>query len=176
MPSTIYLAGFDVFYPHAVERAETMKALCASYGFIGRFPADVSIDPTGLSPKQVAAAIFRRDAALVAECDIIAANLHPFRGAEPDSGTCFELGLAYGLGKKMYGYAPGGTMADRISEHHAPVTVGDNGTVVDAQGMTVENFGSAVNLMISVPSTIVAGGFEDCLRQIRRDENGAAAT
>jgi nucleoside 2-deoxyribosyltransferase len=169
----IYLAGFDVFYPDAVERAEGMKALCARYGFEGRFPADVSIDPTGLTPAELAAAIFRRDAELVRECDIVAANLYPFRGAEPDSGTCFELGLAYGLGKTLYGYAPGGTMAERISEHHAPVTTTEDGRTVDSTGMTVENFGSPINLMISVPSTIVVGGLEDCLKRIRADHDGA---
>lgn len=52
---SIYLAGFDVFYPDAVERAERMKALCDEAGFIGRFPADISIDPTGLTPEQLAA-------------------------------------------------------------------------------------------------------------------------
>lgn len=167
---SIYLAGFDVFYPDAVERAERMKALCDEAGFIGRFPADISIDPTGLTPAQLAAAIFERDSQLVRECDIVAANLHPFRGAEPDSGTCFELGLAYGLGKKLYGYAPGGTMAERISEFHAPTTTLQDGRVVDSDGFTVEKFGSPVNLMISVPATIVAGDFADCLRQIQADE------
>jgi nucleoside 2-deoxyribosyltransferase len=165
----IYLAGFDVFYPDAVDRAAAMKRLCAQYGFIGRFPADVSIDPTGLSPAQLATAIFHRDADLVRECDIVAANLHPFRGAEPDSGTSFELGLAYGLGKALYGYAPGGTMAERISAHHGPVVTGADGRTVDTDGMTVENFGSPINLMLSVPATIVVGGLEECLRQIAVD-------
>jgi nucleoside 2-deoxyribosyltransferase len=170
VPQTIYLAGFDVFYPDAVARAEKMKELCAAYGFEGRFPADVSIDPTGLTPAELAAAIFRRDAQLVQECDIIAANLYPFRGAEPDSGTCFEMGLAYGLGKTLYGYAPAGTMAERIAEHHAPVVQTPDGRMVDSNGMTVENFGSPVNLMISVPATIVFGTLEDCLRRIRLDD------
>jgi nucleoside 2-deoxyribosyltransferase len=157
----IYLAGFDVFYPDAVARAEKMKELCAQYGFEGRFPADVSIDPTGLSPKELAAAIFQRDADLVRECDMVAA------------GTCFELGLAYGLGKPLYGYTPGGTMAERISQHHAPVVTTDDGRTVDSNGMTVENFGSPINLMISVPSTIVHGGLEDCLERMRADQDAA---
>jgi nucleoside 2-deoxyribosyltransferase len=165
----IYLAGFDVFYPDAVERAERMKALCDEAGFIGRFPADISIDLTGLTPSELAAAIFQRDAGLVAECDIVAANLHPFRGAEPDSGTCFEVGLAYGLGKELYGYAPGGTMAERITQFHAPVRTLDDGRIVDGDGFTVEKFGSPINLMISVPSTIVEGDFEACLRRIQAD-------
>jgi len=173
MPSSVYLAGFDVFYPDAVLRAEAMKQLCASYGFTGRFPADVSIDPTGLSPEELAAAIFHRDAELVRECDIVAANLYPFRGAEPDSGTCFELGLAYGLGKKLYGYTPGGTMAERIAAHHGAVSTAADGRMSDPAGMTVENFGSPINLMISVSATIVTGSLEDCLRRIRADEDAA---
>jgi nucleoside 2-deoxyribosyltransferase len=173
MQPTIYLAGFDVFYADARDRAERMKALCADYGFVGRFPADVSIDPTGLTPAEVASAIFRRDSDLVRECDIVAANLYPFRGAEPDSGTSFELGLAYALGKRLYGYAPGGTMAERVTEHYGPVTTLD-GRASDPNNMTVENFGSSINLMLSVPAIIVDGTLEDCLRRIRADDAAAA--
>ena len=32
------------------------------------------------------------------------ANLEPFRGSEPDSGTAFEVGYALALGKPVYAY------------------------------------------------------------------------
>jgi nucleoside 2-deoxyribosyltransferase len=35
----------------------------------------------------------------------VLANLNPFRGAEPDSGTCVEIGYALALGKRVVGYA-----------------------------------------------------------------------
>jgi len=170
MPTRIYLAGFDVFYQDAADRAERMKALCAELGFVGVFPADISIDTTGLTPAGIAQAIFERDSQHVRDCDIVAANLYPFRGAEPDSGTVFELGLGYALGKQIYGYAPGGTMAERVAEFHGPVTTLADGRTVDKNGFLIENFGAPINLMISVPATIVYGTFEDCLRQIASDQ------
>ena len=35
--------------------------------------------------------------------DYVVANVNCFRGGEPDSGTCFEIGYAHALGKKIYG-------------------------------------------------------------------------
>ncbi|WP_213813618.1 nucleoside 2-deoxyribosyltransferase [Glaciihabitans sp. dw_435] len=168
MSPRIYLAGPDVFYPDALERAAWMKGVCAEFGLTGVFPADVVIDPTGLSPEELAAAIFQRDVDLVQSCDIVAANLFPFRGAEPDSGTCFELGLGFALGKKLYGYTHAGTMADRVAEHYGPVD-SSGARPVDSDGLHVENFGPPINLMISVPATMVYGSFEDCIRRIARD-------
>jgi nucleoside 2-deoxyribosyltransferase len=60
-------------------------------------------------------------------------------------------------------------MAERITQFHAPVRTLDDGRIVDGDGFTVEKFGSPINLMISVPSTIVEGDFEACLRRIQAD-------
>lgn len=172
MTPKIYLAGFEVFYPDAKERAIAMKAQCAALGLEGVFPADVDIDTTGLTVGEIKAAIFRRDVDLIDECDIVAANLNPFRGAEPDSGTCFEMGYGYARGKALYGYTGGpSSMAERVQLHVGGTTLNSNGEPVDESGLSIENFGSPINLMLSYPAVMTLGSFEECLGRIAADFN-----
>ena len=83
----IYLAGFDVFSPDAIEIGQIMKNMCAEFGFEGVYPLDKECH----TPDE----IFMSNTALIRSCDIIAANMNRFRGFEPDSGTAFELGFGY---------------------------------------------------------------------------------
>ena len=78
-------------------------------------------------------------------------------GVEPDSGTCFELGYAHAKGKRIYGYLENDApLRDRLGE-------------VDAEGFAVEDFGFPVNLMLAIPTRLVRGSLEDCLKQIWED-------
>ena len=43
--------------------------------------------------------------AIVEECDIVIANLTPFRGPSADAGTLVELGWFLGRGKPVFGYS-----------------------------------------------------------------------
>ncbi|WP_111765268.1 nucleoside 2-deoxyribosyltransferase [Nakamurella deserti] len=177
MTPTVYLAGFDVFYPDAAARAAVMKQRCTAHGLQGLFPSDIAVDPTGLTPAEFATEIFRRDVLLIDRCDIVAANVNAFRGPEPDSGTCFELGYGYAKGKALYAYTEGPpTMPERVAAHHGPVSTGTDGTRLDPAGMHVEDFGAPVNLMIAVPATLVLGTLDDCLRRIRADLDHRAGT
>lgn len=80
----IYLAGFDVFAPDAQERGARMKMLCAERGWIGLYPLDNEADS--------AEEIYCGNLELIRQADCVAANVNPFRGCEPDSGTAFEIG------------------------------------------------------------------------------------
>lgn len=145
----IYLAGFDVFAPDAIQRGIKMKEICKQYGFKGAYPLDNEFD--------TAEEIFSANIGLIKDCDIIAANINEFRGNEPDSGTAFEIGYAYALGKKIYCYAEDTrTLRDKLG-------------VKDNNGYNVENFNMPFNLMLCVPSVIVKGDFEDCIKQICKD-------
>jgi nucleoside 2-deoxyribosyltransferase len=176
MTPKVYLAGFDVFYPDATTRAAGMKRRCAAHGLEGLFPSDIAVDPTGLTSTELATEIFRRDVLLIDRCDIVAANVNAFRGPEPDSGTCFELGYGYAKGKALYAYTEGPpTMPERVAALHGPVTTSVDGVPLDPAGLHVEDFGAPVNLMIAVPATVVLGTFDDCLRRIRADLDSAAA-
>ena len=139
----IYLAGFDVFAPDAVQRGARMKMMCAERGFIGLYPFDNEAD--------TASDIFAGNCALIDQADIVIANLNPFRGDEPDSGTCFEVGYAFAKGKTVYAYlSDGRTMREKLGE-------------ADRDGFAVENFGKPLNLMLAGAATVVEGGFSQAL-------------
>ena len=40
----IYIAGYDVFDPNAVNIGNTLKNICAAYGFEGLFPLDNELE------------------------------------------------------------------------------------------------------------------------------------
>ena len=136
----VYLAGFDVFRADAIEHGRALKALCARHGLEGLYPFDNEV-PQGLSPEEAAAVICNANIAMIKGCDAVLANLDPFRGAEPDSGTAFEVGMAVALGKPVWAYfAANGSSREQIAHDAAGF---------DAQGFQVEDFGLPRNLMLA---------------------------
>ena len=160
----LYLAGPDVFRPDAAAHGRALVALCAEYGFTGIFPLAGTL-PVGLPPAELAAHIYRANVAHIDGCDAVLANLDFFRGPEPDSGTCFEVGYAVARGKPVIGYLPeGGSFAQRIRQRH-PAAVGEG--LLDAAGWHLEEFGLPLNLMLAVPCRIVAGDARAALALLR---------
>ena len=158
----IYLAGPDVFRPDVAEWAESVRELCRRYGFEPLLP----VDHNEKTPEK----IFQANIDLIRKAQIVAANLDPFRGPEPDSGTAFELGYALALGKKICGYVTRlETVAQRVeaaeNRSERPALYGDK--LTDRNGLMIENFGLSCNLMLSIPANIVEGGLEACLQSIR---------
>ena len=78
------------------------------------------------------------------------ANLGPFRGQEPDSGTVFEVGFAVALAKPAVGYGvPPGTYAERVAQSVACFEDAAGKIREVATGVTVEGLGQPLNLMLS---------------------------
>lgn len=170
-PRKLYLAGPDVFRADAVAHGEALKALCARYGFEGLYPLDNALPKQLAEPREQAAWIYRANIGLIERADAVLANLNFFRGAEPDSGTAFEVGYATALGKPVYGYVDdAGSYAERI-RRHAPELIGEDPTR-DRDGMTLEEFGLPLNLMLAVPATLVVG---DASRPCANSPAGATA-
>lgn len=165
MSLRIYLAGPDVFRPDAVAHGQALKALCAEQGCEGLFPLDNAIPAELTEPREQAAWIYRANVALIEQADGVLANLDFFRGAEPDSGTCFEVGYAVAQGKPVVGYVPEqGSLAERIRARH-PEWMGAG--LLDRDGWTLEEFGLPLNLMLAVSAPIVVGGPEMALAVLR---------
>ncbi len=144
MPSAgkplVYLAGFDVFRADAIEHGRYLKALCDRHGLEGLYPFDNEV-PQGMTPAEAAAVICNANIAMIKRCDAVLANLNPFRGAEPDSGTAFEVGMAVALGKPVWAYfVAEGSLREQISHDAAGF---------DGQGFQVEDFGLPRNLMLA---------------------------
>lgn len=160
----LYLAGPDVFRPDAAEHGRRLVALCAAYGFDAVFPLSDTLP--ALPPNALARHIYERNIAHIAACDAVIANLDFFRGPEPDSGTCFEVGYATALGKRVVGYVPeDGSFAERIRRRH-PHVVGD--AQKDVHGWELEEFGLPLNLMLGVPCHVVIGGVREALEALQR--------
>lgn len=156
----IYLAGPDVFRRDALEWAEGARALCRTYGFTPLTPLD--------HPEDRAQGIYHANLGLLREAQVVAANLNPFRGAEPDSGTSFEMGVAIALGKPAFGYvAIKDSAVDRVTRFQGEPARCLGEHLLDRDGLLIENFGLPLNLMLAVPATIVQGGLEACLQAIR---------
>jgi nucleoside 2-deoxyribosyltransferase len=140
----IYLAGPDVFLPDAVDVGRRKVEICARFGLTGLYPLDNAID---LSTADASLQIFRGNAAMMDDADAIIANLTPFRGPGADAGTVYELGYMAGCGKFCLGYSNDpSAYADRAAKFtdvHA-----SHGRLIDAEGLTVENFGLTDNLMM----------------------------
>jgi nucleoside 2-deoxyribosyltransferase len=140
----IYLAGPDVFLPDAVEIGRRKAAICAAHGLTGLYPLDNIVD---LTAPDASRQIFCGNAAMMDEADAIIANLTPFRGAGADPGTVYELGYMAGRSKFCLAYCNDGTAyADRLGRFMAVTS--EHGRLVDAQGLTVEDFGLVDNLMM----------------------------
>lgn len=174
MIRSIYLAGPDVFRPDARERGRELKAICARHGFEGLFPLDQEV-PAGIAePAAQAQWIYRNNIALIERADAVLANLDFFRGPEPDSGTCFEVGYAVARCKPVYGYIPEhGSLAQRIRLRH-PHAIGADG-LLDVHGWNIEEFGLPLNLMLSVPAPLVVGDAGMALQQLARKHHHAEA-
>lgn len=136
----VYLAGFDVFRPDAIEHGRYLKALCAQHGMQGLYPFDNEVEEY-LEPQALAQLICRMNIDMLRRSSAVLANLNVFRGLEPDSGTAFEVGMAVALDKPVWAYfEPVGSLKELVA-HDA------NGC--DAQGFSVEDFGLPRNLMLA---------------------------
>jgi nucleoside 2-deoxyribosyltransferase len=164
MAFSLYLAGFDVFRPDSLAHGATLKAMCAAYGIDGLYPLDNQV-PAHLHGRDMADWIYRENIKLIERADGVMANLNPFRGTEPDSGTAFEVGYAVALGKPVWAYT---AMADALVEQVAACQAGDGGAPrhIDANGYTVEDFGLNLNLMLACSATVVIGDAGVCLQRI----------
>lgn len=147
--TSIYFAGPDVFRPDAIEHFNAVRVHAKNLGFECLIPLDAEIrgapddDPEAFSGK-----IFESNCKMIRSADFILANMQPFRGHEPDSGTLFEIGMAYALGKEviLYEINANQNMKDRLIANGEPVQRLAH-SFVDRNGMTVENFRLPFNLM-----------------------------
>lgn len=163
----IYLAGPERYDVDCLEVYERMKALCRERGLQAVVPTDAAPGVTPVEsddPYTNAYSIFERQQQHVRDCDILLANLNDFHGWEPDSDTSFECGMAFQLGKALYGYmADARRMIDRIPN------LGPDHEYRDACGCNAENFDYPINLMFSSSMPIWEGNFETALDKTVED-------
>src|ERR1043166_9341310 len=141
----VYLAGPDVFLPDAREVGRCKSEICARHGLGGLYPLDNAVD---LAAADASLAIYRGNEAMMDASDAIIANLTPFRGPSADAGTVYELGFMAGRGKLCLGYSNDIWPDVERVRRGGDVKGAGNGRLIDADGLWVEDFGLADNLMI----------------------------
>lgn len=162
----LYLAGPDVFRPDAAAWARQVCELCRAAGHEALIPLDEDLPVT-------AAGIYRSNLQRIAAADAVLANLNPFRGDEPDSGTCVEVGYALALGKTVIGYADDlRPLRERLGASGPDA----DGRWRDAAGHVVENFGLPLNLMLSVPLPLIQGDVAIALQAIQANVSRAGTS
>lgn len=169
MKPRIYLAGPDVFFKDSEAVFRRLTACCDSLGLQALPPSDGDIAADiRFTDEERAQRIYEGNIRLIRQADGVIANLSPFRGHEPDSGTVFEVGFATALGKPVvaYGVAPG-TYAERVSATVDCVTDAAGVLRERASGTMVEGLGQRLNLMLT-RSTAMAESAEDALFQLAR--------
>lgn len=180
----VYLAGPEVFLPEPIAAGAEKKARIAAmsraadwpFELAGLYPLDNGI-PDFRADFDTGMRIYRANIDLMNRAYAVAANLVRFRGPSMDVGTAFEMGYMLGLGKPVFAYydaapfygreeAPG-KYVDRVRAH-CPVSEHD--PRVDADGLTVDDFGMADNLMmigaLESGAGAIAESFDRAIEQI----------
>lgn len=137
----VYVAGPDVFRKDAEEFFKKV----VQYGEKIGVEILVPLDPSLTRPRQ----IFYHNVRQLDACDCVVANVDVFRGAEPDSGTAWEIGYACAKGKLVIAYCESD---DRTVEqkHLAYFNLNKEeypGNILPDQ-MSTERWGYKTNLML----------------------------
>ncbi|MBM3482762.1 MAG: hypothetical protein FJX66_05635 [Alphaproteobacteria bacterium] len=176
----VYLAGPDIFLANAKDVAAWQKDVCLRHGLTPLHPMDNNLDLSG-DPAALAMRIYQADVGQMVEADAICANMNDFIGADPDSGTCFEVGFFAGFNmalrllkatkpeKPIYGHVDA---ADTYEERIARWRAGQSSTK-DLERWRFSTIDMHINLMMEMAmassGAFITAGFEACVARIAAD-------
>lgn len=142
-----YLSAPDVFMRNESEIGEEKKKICEHYGIQGVFPTENLDMEYVLSqePLYMSKMMYEGNKILIKQCDMILANISPFRGWSMDCGVAHEIGCFDAQEKPIFIYANTNlSLADRVGKQ-------EDGYC--DQGYLVEDFNEIENLMIMRAAT-----------------------
>jgi nucleoside 2-deoxyribosyltransferase len=159
-----YLAGPDVFLPDAVKVLQSMQEKCKAAGFQGVIPIDNTFPEDYHDNVAVAMYIRNRNIDKIRDCQLVFANVSPFRGPHADDGTAFEVGYAIAMAKPVYCYSTDSnrTLLERIRG----MRLCDKDSTIDHDNWVVENFGLPVNLMLC--HAVIHSSFDEALAEAKK--------
>lgn len=157
--TSVYLAGFDVFLQDAIEHGDRLRVICKEQGIEGRYPMDNEIKGGFANLQSMGVEIAWANYGMLFESDAIIANMNQFRGYEPDSGTCAEVGFAVALKKPVFLYLEDiRDVKDKVPHE----IVG--GIPLDPNGFVVEDFNFPANLMMVCPAIKIVKTFAEAVK------------
>lgn len=162
-----YLSGPERYDEDAARKYGMMKQVCERHGIDARTPLDWADEVKELHTDNLytrTANLFDNYQQQVRNCDLIIADLNDYRGYECCNDTGFECGMAFQLGKALYGYMDDARpMKERVPH------LGEAREFRDMTGCNVENFDYPLNLMFGCSMEILEGRFEDVIERIASD-------
>lgn len=163
----VYLSGPERYDGDAARRYAVMKDICSKYGMDACSPLDWAEGVKKVesdNPYVKAANLFDNYQQQVRNCDLIVADLNNYRGYECSNDVGFECGMAFQLGKGLYGYMDDARpMKDRMPH------LGEAQGFRDMSGCNVENFDYPLNLMFGCSMEIFEGQFEAVMEKVAAD-------
>ncbi len=165
----IYLAGPLCFYPSGYSLWNSNKLEAEYWGFTVTMPNDNQLTEEGeeVSKVEMSSRIFRNCVWGIDGVDGIIINLETYRGSEPDGGSLYELGMAYGVGARCYGF----TRDKRTVgvKYQAAKYNDDVRTALDVNGNNLGHPELPFSVNVIGSTKIIEGDFTDCLQIYRVD-------
>ncbi len=162
----VYLAGPDIFCMDWPNMARSSIDLCLQYGLqaLLPIPPELPSGPGVTEPgsRDLSAQIFGNCCTLLRQSQAVIANLTPYLGSEPDSGTVIECALAYSWGIPVFGYSN-----EPNHEKSLHVNQTEDGRNLCHNGRTWvwrENFGLSHNLMVHGVCCDIVNSLESALQ------------
>lgn len=176
----VYIAGPDVFRLDWPDFAKRVSIACEDMGVTPLFPIppDASLDHDGVpgisipGSRHDAEKVYRQCLAQIDEADAVVANITPFRGLEPDSGTVFEIAMAAAQGKIIVAYSRDKKKwIDRLAENFRRTSCG---SWLCQHGWLIERFGLPCNVMVAQACTytLEQSDVEQAIKTVRQGLDG----
>jgi len=161
----IYIAGPECFYINGQEMLAAMRKLAESHGFKVTLPNDHPLDMGNEDLRKRADSIFEDLKKAINLSTVIISDLEAYRGAEPDSGTIYEIGMAYARGIRSYGY----TRDKRSLGTKNQQAVLRDRELYDERGQVMPYAELPFAPTVIGSTKIVEGDFNDCLSALMVD-------
>lgn len=162
---SIYIAGPECFYANGKEMLGAMRKRAESFGFSVTLPNDKPLSLENEDLRKNADTIFANCVASMDASTAIIADLEQFRGSEPDGGTIYEIGMAYALGLRRYGYTR--DARDMVYKHQGAGL--RDGAIRDLDGKVLPYMDLPFSPAVVGSCKIVEGDFDDCLGAMMLD-------
>ena len=160
----IYVAGPICFFPRGGEIWQSRRREAQYYGFTVTLPND-NKRPQAKSPEHGAYLTLKNCRDSINRSTGIIADLENFRGGEPDGGTIYEIGLAYGHDCKCYAF----------TRDKRPLGVRYNagtfipGGIADYKGRKLPHIKLPYGVCVMGACKVVEGTFSDALKAYMYD-------
>lgn len=161
----IYIAGPICFYTDGFSQLGMMRHQAELLGFQVTLPNDHPLDMENPDKQKRADSIMADLEAVMNETTVIVSDLEAYRGSEADSGTIYEIGMAYAQGARSYAFTRDKRPLTHKDQNYRLV----NGDIWDEHGQVAPYPHLPFSPHIIGSTKIVQGDFTDCMDMLMTD-------